>query len=163
MTSALLTLTKPELYVFNGYQDTGIPVNIRTDVLAKLGATGNQPVNLVTHQEKATAIKTLTKPNSSKDDSISGEMGASHHVKTSYKAQQVKRPHVYQAQAVNIPLCVCGQQQQTADHILQRCQGLKKMRKTVWPTSTSVQTEGCPEEDVSFRAYPGLKFVVANT
>ena len=45
-----------------------VPGNERAYVLAKLGATGNQPLNIVTHQEKATAIKTLTKPKSSKDD-----------------------------------------------------------------------------------------------
>ena len=46
----------------------GIHRNERAYVLAKLGATGNQHLNIVTHQEKATAIKTLTKTKSSKDD-----------------------------------------------------------------------------------------------
>ena len=39
-----------------------------TSILCKLGATGNQPLNGPLSMGKATAIKSLTKPKSSKDD-----------------------------------------------------------------------------------------------
>ena len=46
----------------------GIPGNEKADVLAKLGATGTQPLNPVSHEEKATTIKAIMRPNSTKDD-----------------------------------------------------------------------------------------------
>ena len=31
------------------------------------------------------------------------------------------------------PLCDCGQEQQTTEHILQQCQQVEQRRKSVWP------------------------------
>ncbi|XP_053398106.1 uncharacterized protein LOC128556593 [Mercenaria mercenaria] len=46
----------------------GVPGNENADKLAKLGATDNQPQNAITHEEKVTMIKALTKPRPTKDD-----------------------------------------------------------------------------------------------
>ncbi|KAK7093828.1 hypothetical protein V1264_007517 [Littorina saxatilis] len=39
------------------------------------------------------------------------------------------------------PTCACGQEDQTAEHILQRCPLLDKERKEVWPSPTPLQTK----------------------
>ena len=39
------------------------------------------------------------------------------------------------------PLCTCGAENQTAEHILQRCINHNSLRKSVWPLETSLQTK----------------------
>ena len=39
------------------------------------------------------------------------------------------------------PLCSCGQENQTAEHVLQRCPNHDSLRKTVWPMDTTLQTK----------------------
>ncbi|KAK7111740.1 hypothetical protein V1264_011322 [Littorina saxatilis] len=39
------------------------------------------------------------------------------------------------------PTCACGQEDQTAEHILQRCPLLDEERKEVWPSPTPLQTK----------------------
>ena len=39
------------------------------------------------------------------------------------------------------PLCACGEENQTGEHVLQRCALYCDLRKTVWPTETSLQTK----------------------
>ena len=46
----------------------GVPGNETADRLAKLGATGEQPTNAITHEERSTMIKTLMKPKTANDD-----------------------------------------------------------------------------------------------
>ncbi|KAK7100481.1 hypothetical protein V1264_023430 [Littorina saxatilis] len=36
------------------------------------------------------------------------------------------------------PTCSCGLEDQTTEHILQRCTILESLRKTVWPTAVSL-------------------------
>ena len=48
------------------------------------------------------------------------------------------------------PLGTCGQENQTTEHILQRCPNHDSLRWTIWPTESSLQTKtklyGCKEE-----------------
>ena len=46
------------------------------------------------------------------------------------------------------PTCPCGQEEQTTEHVLQRCPLYKATREDVWPVSTSLTTKlyGCKQE-----------------
>ena len=46
------------------------------------------------------------------------------------------------------PTCPCGREEQTAEHVLQRCPLCKATREDVWPVSTSLTTKlyGCKQE-----------------
>ena len=39
------------------------------------------------------------------------------------------------------PTCPCGQEEQTTEHVLQRCPLLKATREDVWPVSTPLMTK----------------------
>ena len=41
------------------------------------------------------------------------------------------------------PTCPCGQEEQTTEHVLQRCPLYKATREDVWPVSTSLTTKLC--------------------
>ena len=46
------------------------------------------------------------------------------------------------------PTCPCGQEEQTTEHVLQRCPLHKAAREDVWPVSTSLSTKlyDCKQE-----------------
>ena len=46
------------------------------------------------------------------------------------------------------PTCPCGREEQTVEHVLQRCPLYKATREDVWPVSTSLTTKlyGCRQE-----------------
>ena len=46
------------------------------------------------------------------------------------------------------PTCPCGREEQTAEHVLQRCPLYEATREDVWPVSTSLTTKlyGCKQE-----------------
>ena len=46
------------------------------------------------------------------------------------------------------PTCPCGQEEQTTEHVLQRCPLHKATKEDVWPVSTSLTTKpyGCKQE-----------------
>ena len=46
------------------------------------------------------------------------------------------------------PTCPCGQEDQTTEHVLQRCPLHKATREDVWPVSTPLMTKlyGCKQE-----------------
>ncbi|KAK7101425.1 hypothetical protein V1264_019810 [Littorina saxatilis] len=39
------------------------------------------------------------------------------------------------------PTCSCGLEDQTTEHILQRCTILERLRKIVWPTAVSLYSK----------------------
>jgi len=41
------------------------------------------------------------------------------------------------------PICDCGLEDQTAEHILQRCPLLQTARTSVWPTAGQLHTKLC--------------------
>jgi len=120
----------------------GVPGNETADRLAKLGATGNQPITAVTHEEKATTVKTLMKPKTPKDD---------YHLLDRWEQVIIFRlrtghnrlnAHMHAKFKLSpSPLCPCSNESQTAEHILQRCPRMNQLRMDVWPEKTSVQTK----------------------
>ena len=120
----------------------GVPGNESADRLAKLGAKGKQPTHPFTHEEKKTVVKSLMKPKTTRDDYHlldrweqviifrlrTGHNRLNYHMHTKLKLSPS-------------PQCPCGTEQQTAEHILQRCPRLETERKRVWPDMIPVQTK----------------------
>ncbi|XP_053402585.1 uncharacterized protein LOC128557936 [Mercenaria mercenaria] len=120
----------------------GVPGNENADILAKLGATDNQPQNAITHEENVTMIKALTKPRPTKDDYhllerweqvIILRLRTGHNRLNAHMCTKLKLSPS--------PMCHCGLEQKTAEHILQRCPCLENQRKSVWPNSTLIKTK----------------------
>ena len=74
-------------------------------------------------------------------------------------------PHGKLKQASS-PTCPCGQEDQTTEHVLQRCPLHKVTREDVWPVSTPLTTKlyGCKQEieETSFISRASLIVQPAN-
>ena len=127
----------------------GILGNEQVDVLAKEGARKEQHVNIVSFSEKKTLIRALTKPKLQRDD---------YHLLS--RKQQVilvrlrtgyNRLNSHMHRKLKLapsPTCPCGQEEQTTEHVLQRCPLYEATREDMWPVSTSLTAKlyGCKQE-----------------
>ena len=120
----------------------GIPGNEGADELAKQGAQEDQPANSVSYSEKRSIIKSLHRPRQERDDYhllsreqqvILVRLRTGHNRLNAHMNRKFK--------LAPTPTCPCGQEDQTADHILQRCPLLQEERQEVWPTATPVRTK----------------------
>ena len=120
----------------------GIPGNEQADDLAKQGAQKEQFESCLSYHEKKTIIKTTARPRVEKDDY--------HHLKREEQVTILRlrsghnRLNHHMAEKLKLvpsPLCACGEENQTGEHILQRCALYRDLRKTVWPTETALQTK----------------------
>ena len=127
----------------------GILGNEQADILAKEGARGEQHVNNVSFSEKKTLIRALTKPKLQRDDYhllsqkqqvILVRLRTGHNRLNSHMHCKLK--------LVPSPTCPCGREEQTMEHVLQRCPLYEAIREDVWPVSTSLTTKlyGCKQE-----------------
>jgi len=120
----------------------GIPGNEKADTLAKAGAQEPQPIVSIGYQGKRALIKALYQPQPNKDDFhklnredqvIIVRLRTGHNRLNAHMNRKFK--------LVPSPICPCGLEDQTTDHILQRCPKLQKQRDQSWPTATSVETK----------------------
>ena len=120
-----------------------------SDILAKEGARGEQHVNNVSISEKKTLIRALTKPKLQRDDYhllsrkqqvILVRLRTGHNRLNSHMHRKLK--------LAPSPTCPCGREEQTVEHVLQRCPLYEATREDVWPVSTSLTTKlyGCKQE-----------------
>ena len=127
----------------------GILGNEQADILAKEGARGEQHVNNVSFSEKKTLIRALTKPKLQRDDYhllsrkqqvILVRLRTGHNRLNSHMHPKLK--------LAPSPTCPCGREEQTVEHVLQRCPLYEATREDVWPVSTSLTTKlnGCKQE-----------------
>ena len=123
--------------------------NEQADILAKEGARGEQHVNNVSFSEKKTLIRALTKPKLQRDDYhllsrkqqvILVRLRTGHNRLNSHMHRKLK--------LAPSPTCPCGREEQTVEHVLQRCPLYEATREDVWPVSTSLTTKlyGCKQE-----------------
>ena len=127
----------------------GILGNEQADILAKEGARGEQHVNNVSFSEKKTLIRALTKPKLQRDDYhllsrkqqvILVRLHTGHNRLNSHMHRKLR--------LAPSPACPCGREEQTVEHVLQRCPLYEDTREDVWPVSTSLTTKlyGCKQE-----------------
>ena len=127
----------------------GILGNEQADILAKEGARGEQHANNVSFSEKKTLIRALTKPKLQRDDYhllsrkqqvILVRLRTRHNRLNSHMHRKLK--------LAPSPTCPCGQEEQTTEHVLQRCPIHKAAREDMWPVSTSLTTKlyDCKQE-----------------
>lgn len=118
----------------------GITGNEEADHLAKLGAQSEQPDVQVSYKEKVTIIKALTKPRQDPD--------AYHSLNRPEQVIMVRlrsghnrlNAHMYKKyRLVQSPKCPCGEEDQTAEHVLQRCKRHDQERTATWPQETTLQ------------------------
>ena len=119
----------------------GMLGNDQADILAN--------VNNVSFSEKKTLIRALTKPKLQRDDYhllsrkqqvILVRLRTSHNRLNSHMHRKLK--------LAPSPTCPCGREEQTMEHVLQRCPLYEVTREDVWPVSTSLTTKlyGCKQE-----------------
>ena len=108
----------------------------------KEGARGEHYADNVSFSEKKTLIRVLTMPRSQRDD---------YHLLS--RKQQVVLVRLRTGQnrlnslmhgklkLVPSPTCPCGQEDQTTEHVLQRCPLHKTTRDGVWPVNTPLTTK----------------------
>ena len=134
----------------------GISGNEQADILAKEGARGKQHANNVSFSEKKTLIRTLTMPRSQRDgyhllsrkqQVVLVRLRTEHNRLNSHMHRKLK--------LAPSPTCPCGQEEQTREHVLQRCPLHKATREDVWPVSTSLTPKldlllqtGAGEDDI---------------
>ena len=116
------------------------------------GAKGEQHNNNVSFSEKkdySTQIRALTVPKSQRDDYhllsleqqvVLVRLGARHNRLNCHMHCKLK--------LASSPTCLCGQEDQSTEHVLQRCPLHKFARADVWPVSTPLTTRlyGCKQE-----------------
>ncbi|KAK7100610.1 hypothetical protein V1264_023530 [Littorina saxatilis] len=120
----------------------GIPGNERADELAKEGAVEDQPENTVSFSEQKTIIKALMRPRTNRDDyhTMSREQQVNLiRLRTGHNRLNAHMNRKFKL--APSPTCACGQEDQTAEHILQRCPLLDEERKEVWPSPTPLHTK----------------------
>ena len=118
----------------------GVPGNELADKLAKQGAQKEQLNADVSYQEKVTIIKTLMRPRQEKD--------AFHQLSRPEQVIMVRlrsghnrlNAHMYRKfKLVPAPTCPCDEEEQTTEHVLQRCKRFHQERIAIWPSETSLQ------------------------
>ena len=113
------------------------------------GARGEQHATNVSFSKKKTPIRALTMPRSQRDDYhllsrkqrvILVRLRAGHYRLNSQMHGKLK--------LAPSPTCPCGQEDQTTEHVQQRCPLHKATREDVWPVSTPLTTKlyGCKQE-----------------
>ena len=118
----------------------GEPGNEKADQLASEGAKAEQPDVPVTYKEKVTIIKSLNKPNHTPD--------AYHKLNRAEQVTMVRlrsghnrlNSHMFKKyRLVQSPKCPCGVEDQTVEHVLQRCKRHDQERAAMWPQDTTLE------------------------
>ena len=119
----------------------GINGNEEADQLARNGATQPQPINSVDFREKTTIIKAAFRTPNSKDPYQfldRRQQVAIFRLRTGHC--RLNR-HMNRMNLSPSPLCPCGLEDQTPQHILQTCPMYQELRQRVWPSVTSLQAK----------------------
>ena len=115
----------------------GVPGNEQSDQLAKCGAQEEQPSTSIHYLEKTTIIKTALKPSQENDayhlldrpgQVVFARLRSGHNRLNAHMHRKLK---VYPS-----PMCPCGEEDQTTEHVFQRCNIHQPERIAQWLSST---------------------------
>ena len=141
----------------------------QADILAKEGAGGEQHTNNVSFSEKKTLIRVLIMPRSQRDDYHLLSWNQQVVLVRLHTGHNRLNSHMHgKLKLESSPTCTCGQEDQTKEHVLQRCPLHKATREDVWPVNTPLMTKiyGCKQElekTTSFISQAALIMQTANT
>ena len=116
---------------------------------AKEGARGKQHSNNVSFSKQKTLIRALTMPRSQRDDYHLLRLGQQIVLVRLRTGHNRLNSHMHsKLKLASSPSCPCGQEDQTTEHVLQRCPLYKATREDAWPVSISLTTKlyGCKQE-----------------
>ena len=114
----------------------GIPGNEQANQLVKCGAQEEQPSTSIHYQEKTTIIKTALNPRQEKDayhlldrpgQVVLARLRSGHNMLIAHIHRKLK--------IVPSPTCPCGEEDQTTEHVLQRCNRHQPDRIAQWPSA----------------------------
>jgi ribonuclease HI len=114
----------------------GIPGNEKADKLAKQGAKSEQTNTSVSYSEKVAIIKALMKPKPEKDAYHQLDRPEQVTIVRLRSGHNRLNSHMYRKyKLVQSPLCPCGEEEQTTEHVLQRCMRYNQQRTETWPSA----------------------------
>jgi len=90
-------------------------------------------------KEKTTTIKAAMMCDSNKDDYHYLDRKEQVTILRLRTAHNRLNSHMYKLKIAASPKCSCGQDNQTAEHILQQCPLLEQQSKAVWPVLTGLR------------------------
>ena len=123
----------------------GIPGNEEAEDWQRMEQHKDQEI---TYQEKRTFIKAIRKVDHPKDNYHYLDRAEQVIIFRLRTGHNRLNSHLNRLRLVPSPLCPCGQAAQTAEHILQDCNTLKKLREEHWPTEMDIHRKmyGSTEE-----------------
>ena len=110
----------------------------------KPGAKGRQQDNNVTFQEKKTLIRAALGQRTGRGEFHFLDRWQQAAVITLRLGHNRRNAHIFRKMKLApSPACNFGLEDQTAEHILQRCPLLQTARKNAWPTAVQLHTKLC--------------------
>ena len=119
----------------------GITGNEEADQLAKDGAAQPQVENSVNLKEKSTLIKATFRNTTAVDpyNSLTRQQQvAILRLRTGHCRLNA---HMYKLKLATSPLCPCGTEKQTPEHVLQTCPIFSNLRQKTWPSDKSLHSK----------------------
>lgn len=129
----------------------GIGGNEEPDQLAKEGATQPQEINSVNLKEKTTLIKAAFRSTANKDAHSNFTRQQQVMILRLRTGHCRENAHMHRPKLATTPLCPCGMEPQTPEHVLQTCPNYSRLRQKTWPSEKSLHSKlyGSHQEQVT--------------
>ena len=127
----------------------GVNGNEHADRLAKQGANMEQEELLITLKQKKTIMKNMFRAKRIPDDYHTLDRAGQVTLLRLRTGQNRLNSHMHRKMnLVPSPLCTCGTEDQTTEHILQRCPAYQHLRQQTWLDGTSLHQKLYGKKDV---------------
>ena len=127
----------------------GVKGNEHADRLAKQGANMEQEKLLITLKQKKTIMKNMFRAKRIPDDYHTLDRAGQVTLLRLRTGHNRLNSHMHRKMnLVPSPLCTCGTEDQTTEHILQRCPAYQHLRQQTWLDGTSLHQKLYGKKDV---------------
>ena len=132
----------------------GVKGNEHADRLAKQGANMEQEELLITLKQKKTIMKNMFRAKRIPDDYHTLDRAGQVTLLRLRTGHNRLNSHMHRKMnLVPSPLCTCGTEDQTTEHILQRCPAYQHLRQQTWLDGTSLHQKLYGKKDVLERTF----------